>query len=136
MTGDSSAIANSIEASFATLEATEPYLHTHQRRPEELLRLSGSCEAPIAHDLRNPTFATDDLTKRETVDETNPSLSILLESGFQKKTSLIFDHLARRDAVGGFKGYDEQIPEPMMNMIAMELALLEKVVSQDNSQRR
>jgi len=135
MTGDSSAIANPIKASIATLEATEPYLHTHQRRPEELLRLSGSCEAPIAHHLRNPTFATDDLTKRETVDETNPSLSILLESGFNNKNSLIFDHLARRDAVGGFKGYDEPISEPMKNMTATELPLLEKVVSQDSTQR-
>lgn len=78
-----------IMTSFAALKATEPYLFNHPRLSEDLCHPSGSLEAQIVHDLRNPTFTTHSLSGQEAADDTNPCLRILLESGFNKENSLI-----------------------------------------------
>ncbi len=63
----------------------------------------------MAHHLRNPTFTTHSLSGRETADDTNPCLRILLESGFNEKNSLIFDHVARRDVVDALRSYPQSV---------------------------
>lgn len=88
---------------------TEPQLFKPPQNADELCHPSGDLRAKLAAHLHNPSFTVHDLRNHETADETNPCIWILLQSGITSENSLIFDHLARRDNVDGYKEYTKEV---------------------------
>jgi hypothetical protein len=79
---------------------------------QHLVRPSGDLRSPIAHHQHNPSFNTNDVTGIETADETNACIWLVMHNGFTQGTTLIFDHLARREnseEVDGIRDYSPAI---------------------------
>ena len=57
---------------------------------------SGILQAPIAHHLHQPSFATENLENGETADPTNPSVAMILGTGQIPGISLLYDYIPRR----------------------------------------
>jgi hypothetical protein len=75
-----------------------------------LVRVLGSLQSLIAHHAHQPSFTTLQPRNGETVDETNPCMAIIMGNAFKKGSSLIYDHLLRRDEKSeGLKMYPEDV---------------------------
>lgn len=81
-------------------------------RPHHLVRPSGQLQSPIAHHLHNPSFNTNNVAGIETADETSACIWLVMQNGFKRNKTLIFDHLARREnseVVDGIRDYPPEI---------------------------
>jgi hypothetical protein len=77
---------------------------------DELVRVSGSLQSPIAHHAHQPSFMTLHLRNGETADETSPCIAMIMGNMFEKDQSLICDHLLMRDEKSeGLQNYPEDV---------------------------
>lgn len=85
---------------------------TPPRSPDEIVRPSRGLDSPITHHLHKPSFNTNHLNDVETADETNACIWLVMQNGFTKDRTVIFDHLARREeteVLDGLRDYLEGI---------------------------
>jgi hypothetical protein len=94
---------------FATFVKEETALWNLARPVNELVPPSGLLQSPIAHHLHNPSFHTLTPHDGETADESNLCIWLVMQNGFQKGQTLIFDHLSRREIVDGIKIYPKEV---------------------------
>ncbi|KZF25554.1 hypothetical protein L228DRAFT_266020 [Xylona heveae TC161] len=127
----------SLKSSFDYLSEFSQFKHREcalwdpPRSIEELVPPSGDINAPIANRLHNPSFTTLNLRGGETADGTNPCIQLLLESGFTKNNSLIYDHLSRREVLDGISKYPKAIldcHEGFLKMLRSEMTAKVEVV--------
>ncbi|KAK4938537.1 hypothetical protein LTR10_021069 [Elasticomyces elasticus] len=95
--------------SFAAFAEKESALWEPARPANHLVPPSGLLESPIAHHLHNPSFYTLHPHDGETADDSNLCIWLVMQNGFKKGQTLIFDHLSRRDIVDGIKLYPKEI---------------------------
>ncbi|KAI9653515.1 MAG: hypothetical protein M1821_007023 [Bathelium mastoideum] len=98
-----------LQQEFAHFQLTESALWNPPRPKDELVPPSGSLHWPLAHHLHNPSFTTLNALGGGTEDETNPCVWLIMANSFMSGETMIFDHLARREVVDGFKMYPKHI---------------------------
>jgi len=83
-----------MEEAFKAFEDAEitAWKHYGEETPPRqfLVRPSGSLTLPIAHRLNQPSFTTNIASNGETVDRTNPCISMVMGTAYPKN-ALLYD---------------------------------------------
>lgn len=83
------------------------------RDPQHLVKPSGSFQSQIIHHLHQPSTSSTRIKDEEVADPSNPCIAMILNNGFTKKNSPMYDHLHRRHSKSeGLQDY----PEPVIRV--------------------
>ncbi len=75
----------------------------------QLVRPSGSLDAPLAHHLHQPSLATATPPSEITADVSNESIAMVMHNACRNDT-LIYDHIHRRKRTSdGIRTYPEEV---------------------------